>query len=177
MKNFLQTRLWVILMAMPIMVRAELIPSEHTYQSMNKATELIITNSYTTAQTALLWYKCSGTNAKFERYGGSIWSISLPKSNKFVTTSKVNELSGIRIVHYPASKVEDIKIYVSRDSVDWGVPLSGDNITYSSGGIDVSLPRNNYYVRIKNTSSTIDVYLPSIIWYQDHCNCFIYEAE
>ena len=141
---------------------------------MNKSTELIITDSYTKAKTDLLRYTCSGTNAKFDRYGGSIWSISLPKSNRFVTTTRVNELDGFDFVYYPASSNESIKVYVSKDSISWGKALSGDSIEYSAGSVAVTIPRNNYYVRIKNESST-DIFIPAIIWYQDHCNCFIYE--
>ena len=164
----------LLLVLCPAVTRAERIPTSHNFQTMNKSTELIITDSYTKAKTDLLRYTCSGTYAKFDRYGGSIWSISLPKSNRFVTTTRVNELDGFDFVYYPASSNESIKVYVSKDSISWGKALSGDSIEYSAGSVAVTIPRNNYYVRIKNESST-DIFIPAIIWYQDHCNCFIYE--
>ena len=93
-----------------------------------------------------------------------------------VTTTRINELAEFQLAHYPPTKYEDLKVYVSTDGVSWGLPLSGDAITYSAGTINVTVPRNNYYVRFRNNAST-DVSILSIIWYQDHCNCFIYEAE
>lgn len=165
------------LLLFPVFACAETITTNHVFQTMNKSTELIFSNSYTTAETNLLTYQCTGKDAKFDRYGGSTWSIVLPSSSsKYVTTTCINELSGFTIGHYPSSKNVNIKVYVSKDGSTWSSALSGDSITYYSGTIDVSLPRNNYYVRIKNISGS-EIYLLNIIWYQDHCNCFLYEPE
>lgn len=181
MKNQLRTILWTLILLYPVFACAETITTNHVFQTMNKSTELIFSNSYTTAETNLLTYQCTstgtGANAKFDRYGGSTWSIVLPSSSsKYVTTTCINELSGFTIGHYPSSKNVNIKVYVSKDGSTWSSALSGDSITYYSGTIDVSLPRNNYYVRIKNISGS-EIYLLNIIWYQDHCNCFLYEPE
>ena len=178
MKNFLQTRLWVILMAMPIMVHAERISTPHNFQTMVTKSEITVTNSYKTAETALTTYNCSGTNCTFakDHYSGTLWSFKMLDNGSTVTTTRINELAEFQLAHYPPTKYEDLQVYVSTDGISWGLPLSGDAITYSAGTINVTVPRNNYYVRFRNNAST-DVSILSIIWHQDHCNCFIYEAE
>ena len=177
--RILHTALWLILIALcPVPIRAEHISTLHDFQAMNKETELIVTNSNTTARTALLTYQCSGTDAKFWRdhvYDTYI-SIRLPKNNSMVTTTKINELDEMLIGVIPINEFRtNIKVKVSKDSITWSNPLSGDSIRYEKGSIHVSLPRNNYYVRIYNTTGTYDTSLTSIRYYQDHCNCFIYE--
>jgi len=139
--------------------------------------EITVTNSYTTAETDLLTYQCSG-GAKFNKdhIYKSQWSFNLLDYGSTVTTTRINELAEFQLAHYPPTRYENLQVYVSTDGISWGLPLSGDAITYSAGTINVTVPRNNYYVRFRNNAST-DVSILSIIWYQDHCNCFIYEAE
>ena len=182
MKNFLQTRLWVILIAMPIMVHAERIYTPHTFHTMNKVTELIFSGSNTIGRTELLTYKCTGTvDTKFgkDHVFNTYISIRLPKNGSTVTTSQINELDEFTIGVLPADESRrNILVKVSTDSISWGDPLSSEDvIQYSNGSIHVSLPRNNYYVRIYNTNGAKEASITSIYWYQDHCNCFIYEAE
>jgi len=159
------------------MVHAERIPHEHNFQDMVTKSEITVTNSYTTAETDLLTYQCSG-GAKFNKdhIYKSQWSFNLLDYGSTVTTTRINELAEFQLAHYPPTRYENLQVYVSTDGISWGLPLSGDAITYSAGTINVTVPRNNYYVRFRNNAST-DVSILSIIWYQDHCNCFIYEAE
>lgn len=168
------------LLLYPVFACAERTSTPHDFQSMVTKSELSTANSNTTILTDFVNYQCTGTNAKMwkDLASGQYWSINLPKGNTtYVTTACINELAEFQIVHYPTSTRPEIKIYVSRDGSSWGDPLTTDYVTYSSGAIDVTVPRNNYYVRIKNTSSTSDVSILRIIWYQDHCNCFLYEPE
>lgn len=183
MKNFLQTRLWVILMAMPIMVHAERIPHEHHFPTLVSNSEITVTNSNTTAETDLLTYQCSG-GAKFNKdhIYKSQWSFNLLDYGSTVTTTKIDELEEFTIGVITNSDVYDctnLKVKVSKDGVNWGTqPItSSDSITYTASSIRVTLPRNNYYVRLYNTNGSKDISIISIFWYQDHCNCFIYEAE
>lgn len=164
----------------PAFACAERISTPHDFQSMVTKSELSTANSNTTILTGFATYQCTGTGARMwkDLASNTYWSINLPKnSSSFVTTTRINELTEFRIAHYPASTCTDIKIYVTTDSLSWGAALTTDNVTYSSGAIDVTIPRNNYYVRIKNTATSKDVSILRIVWYQDHCNCFTYEPE
>ena len=178
-KRTLHTALWLVLIALcPVPVCAEHIYTPHDFQSMNKVTELILTNSNTTASTELLTYQCTGTDAKFgkDHKFSTYFSIRLPKNGSTVTTSKINELDEMQIAVIPADESRDnIKVKVSKDSITWSAPLSGDSISYSNGQITVTLPRNNYYVRIYNTNGSKNTSLTTISYYQDHCSCFTYE--
>ncbi len=178
MKNYIHAIFGIMLIGLPMMVRAERISTRHEFQNMVTKSEITITNSYKTAETALTTYNCSGTNCTFakDHLTGKLWSFKMENKGSTVTTSRIDELAEFRIAHYPTTRYEDLKIYVSTDGTSWGDPLSGDAISYSASAINVTVPRNNYYVRFYNNAST-DVSIISIIWYQDHCNCFIYEAE
>jgi len=178
MKNYIHAIFGIMLIGLPMMVRAERISTRHEFQNMVTKSEITITNSYKTAETALTTYNCDGTNCTFakDHYSGTLWSFKMLDNGSTVTTTRINELAEFQLAHYPPTKYENLQVYVSTDGVSWGLPLSGDAITYSAGTINVTVPRNNYYVRFRNNAST-DVSILSIIWYQDHCNCFIYEAE
>lgn len=168
----------LLLALCPVLSRAEHIYTPHNFQTMNKTTELIITNSNTNARTNLLTYQCSGTNAKFgkDHVFNNYVSILLPQNGSMVTTSKINELDEMTIGVLPTDEERyNIKVIISKDSITWSDPLAGDSISYSNGSIHVSLPRNNYYVRIYNTNGAKKASLNSIDYYQDHCNCFTYE--
>ena len=166
----------VCALILSICTYAERIPTVHEFASM-PASDLVFTNSNKTATTPLTVYTCSGTSAVFglDHVYNSKTSIRLPKNGSTVTTSCINELSEFTITYEPiAESRPNLKVQVSKDSVNWGYPLStSDSIAYSTGSITVTLPRNNYYVRIKNTNSS-DVSIRIITYYQDHCNCFIY---
>jgi hypothetical protein len=179
MHNYLTSLLVGLLIFLcPSLTHAERIYTEHDFKTMDKVTELVITNSFTTAKTDLLTYQCTGTDAKFalDHLYKTSFSIRLPKYGSTVTTTKINELEEFLIGVIPADEKRDnIKVKVSKDSITWSDPLTSDNIQYSKGSITVKLPRNNYYVRIYNTNGAKDTSIKSIYYFQDHCNCFIYE--
>ena len=165
----------MLLMVCPSMIRAERIYTPHNFHSMALAGDIAFFNTNTIGRTALATYKCTGTNAKFDFYN-SIICIRLPKNGSTVTTSKINELDEFTIGMIPDNvDRSNIKVMVSTDSISWDGPLSDASvIEYSNGSIHVTLPRNNYYVRIYNTMDSKDTSISSIQYYQDHCNCFIY---
>lgn len=166
----------LLLALCPAFSRAERIPHEHDFQSMVSKSEIVVTNSYHTATTDLLTYQCSGSNSSFakDHLYKTLWSFKLLDNGSTVTTTKINELAEFQLAHYPPTTYTNLKVYVSKDSITWSPALTGDSISYSAGTVAVTIPRNNYYVRFRNVAST-DVSILSIIWYQDHCNCFIYE--
>lgn len=170
--------IWMLIMVCPAMIRAERIYTPHSFDTMHKNGDLTITNSNTIGRTALAWYQCSGTNAKFftDHVYSTYISIRLPRNGSTVTTSKINELDEFTIGMIPDNvDRSNIKVMVSTDSISWDGPLSDASvIEYSNGSIHVTLPRNNYYVRIYNTMDSKDTSISSIQYYQDHCNCFIY---
>ena len=178
MKNYIHAIFGIMLIGLPMMVRAERTGTKHDFQEMFTKSKITITNSNKTAETALTTYNCSGTNCTFakDHLTGQRCSFKMLDKGSTVVTTRIDELVEFQIAHYPTSRYEDLKIYVSTDGTSWGDPLSGDAISYSASAINVTVPRNNYYVRFYNNAST-DVSIISIIWYQDHCNCFIYEAE
>lgn len=171
----------LLLALCPAFSRAERIPHEHDFQSMVSKSEIVVTNSNTTAATDLLTYQCSGTNAIFakDHYAGTYWSFKLLNYGSTVTTTKINELDEFTVAvvtDYGAKSCDNLKVKVSKDSITWSGPLtSSDSISYTANSITVTLPRNNYYVRLYNTNGAKDVSITSIVWYQDHCNCFTYE--
>lgn len=158
-------------------IRAESITTTQDFSSMASLGTLTFTLSNTVGTTDFVTYTCSGTNAEFGAdhvYRTKI-SIRLPKNGSTVTTSRIDELKEILIKFYPSNEYRpNLRVQLSRDGETWGDPLTGDEIDYTDGTVSVTIPRNNYYVRIRN-SSTKDVSIVSITYYQDHCNCFVYE--
>lgn len=182
MNRYFTTLFWTLLLLLcPAITRAERIGTDHNFQTLVEQGKYSATNLNTTIRTDFVTYQCSGTDAKMQKDSQTnrYWCFHLPKTkNAFVTTTRINELAEFNIVHYPNANCKDfIKIYVTTDSLSWGDPLTTDNVTYSIGTINVAIPRNNYYVRIKSTSSSDNVSILEIDWYQDHCNCFIYNPE
>lgn len=155
---------------------------ETVAQSFNSMypSELELSADYKTITTDKVTYTCTGGTTQFwlDHQFGTVYSIVLAESVGTVTTTKVNELIGFQILSRPNSKNDKVKVYVSKDGVDFGTALSGDKITYDkSGTIDVSIPRGNYYIRIVNTNSSSKCSLTRIDYYLDHCNCFEYIPE
>ena len=179
-KRTLHTALWLVLIALcPVPVCAERIPHEHNFQSMVTNSEITLTNSNKTATTNLLTYQCSGTNATFgkDHYlpsASKVWSFKLLDNGSTVTTTRIDELAEFWVGHYPPTTCTNLKVYVSKDSITWSPALTGDSISYETGYVTVTIPRNNYYVRFRN-STAADVSIIRINWYQDHCSCFTYE--
>ena len=179
MKRFIVPIVLALALAqVPALVLAETIYTPQDFQTMTSEKTLKFSNSNTVGKTDFVTYTCSGTNAKFAQYVGVI-TIQLPNNGSTVTTTKINELTEF-VVSFESSKKDErnLKVRVSKDSINWSYPLATtDSIRYSSGSILVTLPRNNYYIRIYNTTGTYPSYLTGIDYIQDHCNCFIYQPE
>ena len=183
MKRFLvPILLWFVLALFPSLSRAEIIYTPQNFQTMTSAKTLKFNSpTNTIGTTDFVTYSCSGTNAKFAQYGGlgGVITIQLPTNGSTVTTTKINELTEF-VVSFDSSNKDgkNLKVRVSKDSINWSYPLSTtDSIVYTTGSFHVTLPRNNYYIRIYNTTGTYPSYIPSINYTQDHCNCFIYQPE
>ena len=171
--------LWFVLALFPSLLRAETIYTPQNFQTMTSQKKLKFNSpTNTIGTTDFVTYSCSGTNAKFAQYGGVI-TIQLPTNGSTVTTTKINELTEFVVSFTSNSPAErNLKVRVSKDSINWSNPLSTtDSIVYTTGSFHVTLPRNNYYIRIYNTTGTYPSYLTSIDYTQDHCNCFIYRPE
>lgn len=168
----------VSLALVPSALMAETIRTLQDFQTMAAAKTLTFANSNKTGKTDFVTYSCSGTNSVFALYN-SIITIKLQQNGSTVTTTKIKELSEL-IISFEASQKNErnLKVQVSKDSLSWSPPLSTtDSIVYSSGSMHVTLPRNNYYIRIYNTTGTYPTYITAMDYYQDHCNCFIYQPE
>jgi len=135
------------------------------------------TSSNKVATTSLTTYTCTGTNAKFWKditYSTYI-SINLLDANDFVTTSAIEDLSGIQIWHYPQTQRTNITLQLSRDSVHWTEPIVQDGM-YQNSWVNANFVPGNYYVRLTNTDGT-DVSLYKIIYRFGSCNCVLYIPE
>lgn len=176
----------VSLALVPSALMAETIRTLQDFQVMTTAGTLTFANASKTGKTDFVTYTCSGTNSVFAQYNGTTISIKLQQNGSTVTTTKIKELSELyfsfespkRIQNTGVNTGENLKVQVSKDSLSWSPPLSTtDSIVYYAGSIHVTLPRNNYYIRIYNTTGTYPTYITSMDYYQDHCNCFIYQPE
>lgn len=168
----------VSLLLVPSLSLAETIRTSQDFQTMAAAKTLTFANSNKTGKTDFVTYSCSGTNSAFAQYNGTTISIKLNQTGSTVTTTKIKELSEFYIGFEASKKNErNLKVKISKDSITWSPPLSTtDSIVYSSGSMHVTLPRNNYYIRIYNTTG-MATYITGMDYYQDHCNCFIYQPE
>lgn len=159
------------------MIRAEVINTAQNFKSMNDLGTLTFESGNKVGRTDFVTYTCSGSGATFgiDRVESKI-SICLPNKGNTVTTTRIDELTGFSIMYNPYDvNRTNLKVRLSRDGETWGDPLTGDNISYSDGSVSVTIPRNNYFVQIYNNASSKDVFIMSITYYQDHCNCFVYE--
>ena len=147
-----------VLSAATISAEADVTPPiPHDFNAMY-GTTLQVTNAGLTGTTDLLTYTCSGsaifTLETFNPVGSRKVCIDMPNASSVFTTSAVEGLTQIHFSHYPNSKCENIKVYVSTDGTSWGEPLSGDAIEYQKGGIWANVPRGTYYIKVANTTAT-----------------------
>ena len=165
-----------ILSLLPAVSKAERTTTTHNFNSMTTPPATIeYSDGYKVGKTALLTYTCSGTGAQFGAVGSEFKvCLQLPQNGSTVTTTRVEELAAFQIHLATSGDYTSLKVKVSTDSIAWSNALSGDSIRYSSTGIEVSIPRNHYFVKIYNTKKA-DANIATINWYQDHCNCFTYE--
>lgn len=174
MTSILRHRVLLLLLLCTALCRAENVT--HRFHEMGAA---IIPPSNKIAITPLATYTCTGgENTKFgvDVSNKTYISINLPDANNFVTTSAIENLSGIAIWHYPLTTCNNIILQLSRDSVHWTEAIIQAGM-YSSQRIAADFVPGRYYVRIKNTTGD-DVSLWKIIYsFGSGCNCVLYIPE
>ena len=166
----------VILFLSPALCRAEKVAGAvHEFKDMFKDGTLTASDDYTIGTTDFVTYTCTGTNAKFGALSKVI-AIDLPTAGSTVTTTQIDDFCGFQLFHNPYDKsCENLKVYVSTDGENFGEPLSGSSIEYKKGEVEVNIPPGDYYVRVKNSSSTA-VSIRKITFWQNHCpKCFDYK--
>lgn len=175
MKDLLRIVLLTMLLS-PAIGRAEKLPVTHNFHSDSAdPAKLEFSNSYHTGTTPLLTYTCTG---------GAVFGLdAVSKSNTIcmnlgargntVTTTAADSIAVIDILHFPASKCENIKIQLSRDSVHWTDYMDAE---YKNGEIWLRTIPGKYHIRITNTTST-KVSIREIRYSFDGCDCFLYIPE
>ena len=146
---------------------------------MNDAKTLTVTNSNKVGVTDFVTYTITGgKNTKFAAYGGVI-CICLPDNGDFVTTTKITNLKRVWFIYYPSTDYlsgayPTMQILVSKDSTVWSNIAT--SATHSASSADVLLPSaGDYFVRIKNTGSSKQIYINVMNYTTQHCNCFRYQ--
>lgn len=173
MKKLTHITVLLLFLLPPVFCRAESEKVEESFQDLNSKSAITFSPGNKEATTDLLTYTCTGTKAEFGSDGTRI-VIKLVNSGEYVTTTRVDELKRIFIYCNNSVTPSNYKIYLSKDSVDFGTPLSAGIEYLSAGTIDATFPRGNYYVRIVNTASSNSLFIKRIDYYLDHCNCFEY---
>lgn len=179
MKQLLRFRVLALLLLCAAVCNAENV--EHEFRTMGAAITYSPSNKIAT--TSLTTYTCTGgkkTQFWLDLIYNTDISINLPDANDFVTTSAIEDLSGIKILHYPNTKDKapctNIILQLSRDSVHWTEPIQQDGM-YTKSWIDADFVPGRYYVRLTNTTSK-SVSLYKIIYrFGSGCNCVLYIPE
>ena len=125
--------------------------------------------------TDFVTYTCSGKNTLFA-YVSSRIVIQMPEAGSTVTTTQIKDLHGFLLHCYTAkNNPPDLKIYLSKDGVDFGEPLTADHISVVGTSVDVSFPLEDYYIRIVNADGSPQVSINAIKYYMNHCpKCFTF---
>ena len=174
LKTYIALVVWILVS--PVVCRADRVSVRHEFSEMSQPDEIKYSNSNKTAETALLTYTC-GKNAEFGIDNSSIICMKFSSNGDSATTTQVEELAGMQITHSSGYSSGFLNMFVSKDGESWN-KLAGDSIAYRPGGIDVALPKGNYYVKWKTRkkpSTTFCIY--SVTYYLEQCNCFVYEEE
>lgn len=153
--------------------RAESEKVEQNFQNLINKSAITFSSDKKVAETDLLTYTCHGTKAEFGS-DGTRAVIKLVNKNDSVTTTRVDELTRLFIYCNKTGTPSNIQIYLSKDGVDYGSPLSAGVEYLGAGTIDAAFPRGNYYVKIVNTTGSNTFFIKHIDYYMDHCNCFEY---
>lgn len=177
MKDLLRIVLLTMLLS-PAIGRAERQSVTHDFNSdAAYPAKLKFSNSNLTGTTPLLTYTCSG-GATFGKdlinsNDYKVIAINLASSGSTVTTTAADSIAVIDIYHFPASKCENIKIQLSRDSVHWTDYMDPE---YRNGQIWLRTIPGKYHIRITNTTST-KVSIHEIRYSFGGCDCFLYIPE
>lgn len=179
MKHFRRLSLIFTLMVLSsVICRAGDSIHTQSIHGMYDAKTLTVTNSNKVGVTDFVTYTITGgKNTKFGAYGGVI-CICLPDNGDFVTTTKITNLKRVWFTYYPSVDYlvssPSMQILVSKDSTVWSNIAT--SATHSKGSADVLLPSaGDYFVRIKNTGSSKQIYINVMNYTTQHCNCFRYQ--
>ncbi len=128
---------------------------------------ITFSNNNKTGTTDLLTYQCNGS-AVFDSRQSTICLKMTNSSSEVVSDRPIPNLSGLQVFYYSASyPYTNIKVYLSKDGVSWGDPLSG---SYSKDGIDLTFPQSDYYIRLTNTTAST-VWIQGIKYTWGDCDC------
>ncbi|MBQ7997191.1 MAG: hypothetical protein IJ249_05930 [Paludibacteraceae bacterium] len=158
---------------------AENVTVVQDFDKMYRTDKTLTTDKdYLVGTTDFVTYTCSGTGARFflDLVYNSKISINLPNRGSTVTTTQIEDLHGFQLHCYTTkNNPPDLKIYLSKDGVDFGEPLTADHISVRGTSVDVSFPLEDYYIRIVNADGSPQVSINAIEYYMDHCpKCFTY---
>lgn len=175
MKKLLSIILCLLVLS-PALTRAETITHEF-------ASGFTFSNSNKTATKDGFSYSCGSSTAVFGQdlinpAGKKVIALNMPDGSSGATTSTaIENLTRVMISHYPASRCENLKVYISTDGSSWGSALSGDAIEYgNSGTIYAFLPKGNYYLKFANTTSTA-VSIIQVEYTTEPCVCLKVVSE
>ena len=153
----------------------------HNFQSMNMkhTIEFESANKYARSTTDAITYTCGGTSAsKFglDHVYKSVMSINLLNYGDYVIISPaIDNLRGVDIFYEPANEIRNtIQVYLSTDGISWGEPLTGEDIKYGKGVINVTPPSGSYQIKIVDTNGSYDASITEIDYMIENCNCFRY---
>ena len=154
----------------------------HNFQSMNtepRTIEFQSNNKYARSTTDAITYTCGGkSDCKFwtDHVSHTFLSINLLNYGDYVIISPaIDNLKGFDIFYEPASQIRNtIQVYLSTDGISWGEPLTGENIAYATGVINVTPPSGSYQIKIVDTNGSYDASITEIDYMIENCNCFRY---
>ena len=154
----------------------------HNFQSMNtepRTIEFQSANTYARSTKDAITYTCGGTSAsKFglDHVYKSVMSINLLNyGDSVIISPAIDNLRGFDIFYEPANeKRNTIQVYLSTDGISWGEPLTGENIAYAKGVINVTPPSGSYQIKIVDTNGSYDASITEIDYMIENCNCFRY---
>ena len=142
---------------------------------------LTISDDLKTGTTEFVTYTCSGAAEfgyeTFNPAGSRRIAIIINKDG-VVTTTAIQNLRDIYIIHYPADKTcTNIDVYLSNDNSTWTkLNPETDDIYYRNGVIKAYFPKGDYYLKFVNTTKTT-VAMLQIQYTIQNCNCFKYKEE
>lgn len=159
----------ILLLALSVAVSS--VEAGSVTHDFNTAGTITFSNNNKTGTTSLLTYQCNGS-AVFEPNTkiNPLPTICLKMTNsssEVVSDRPIPNLNSLQVFYYPESKNTNIKVYLSKDGIHWGDPLSG---TYTTAGIDLTFPQSDYYIRLTSTG-TPTVWIEGIKYTWGDCDC------
>ena len=151
----------------------------HDFNEMNTSPRTInfgTGNTSATTTTDDIKYTCGGA-AVFAAVNAKIGIKMYEEGDYTIIGPAIAGLYELQIGYniIPKTEREEIEVYISSDGDDWGEPLS-EGVAYSSGLVRVVIPRGDYQVKLRNKGSK-DVFINTILYYYETCNCFRYVPE